>query len=121
MSGSHRVPTRTSLPSLTLPSPPDRQISRFVRYLAAIEYWQRADLGHWEEWPALVRTSSIGCCVAGLRAAACLLPSDVREELRVDALADKARTRPPRLGLLPAQLRSLLPVFPSSFGRTRSG
>lgn len=45
-------------------------VSRFVRYLDAIQYWQRPDLGHWEEWPPLVRTSSIGCCVAGLRACA---------------------------------------------------
>ena len=48
-------------------------VSRFVRYLGAIEYWTRADLGHWEEWPAAVRTSSLGCCVAGLRAVAPLL------------------------------------------------
>ena len=43
-------------------------VSRFVRYLDAIQYWQRPDLGHWEEWPPLVRTSSVGCCVAGLQA-----------------------------------------------------
>ncbi len=58
-----------------------------MRYLAAIEYWQRPDLGHWEEWPAVLRTSSLGCCVAGLRAVAPLLPPAARAELGVDALA----------------------------------
>ena len=69
-----------------LPAP---QIARFVRYLAAIEYWQRPDLGHWEEWPAVLRTSSIGCCVAGLRAVAPLLDERARSELGVDALASR--------------------------------
>jgi hypothetical protein len=81
------------------PRPPAPQISRFVRYLAAIEYWQRPDLGHWEEWPAVLRTSSIGCCVAGLRAVAPLLADDARAELGVDALASRgAEALSARLG-----------------------
>jgi hypothetical protein len=75
------------------------QVTRFVRYLAAIEYWQRPDLGHWEEWPAMLRTSSLGCCVAGLRAVAPLLSAEEREELGVDALASRgADALTPRLG-----------------------
>lgn len=72
--------------------PPDTAlIGRFVRYLAAIGYWERPDLGHWEEWPALVRTSSVGCCVAGLRAAGQVLGAAGREvcEGGLDALADR--------------------------------
>ncbi len=70
-----------------------------MRYLGAIEYWQRPDLGHWEEWPALLRTSSLGCCVAGLRAVAPLLSESEREELGVDALAARgAEALAPRLG-----------------------
>jgi hypothetical protein len=54
-------------------APDSALLSRFCRYLAAICYWERPDLGHWEEWPAVVRTSSLGCCVAGLRAVSPLL------------------------------------------------
>lgn len=48
-------------------------VTRFVSYLGAIEYQTRPDLGHWEEQPPEVLTSSLGCCVAGLRAAEALL------------------------------------------------
>ena len=41
-------------------------LSLFPRYFRAIEYWQDADQGHWEE-KAKVEASSIGTVVAGLR------------------------------------------------------
>jgi len=63
----------STLAATRLLQPDVRMLLRFVRYLGAIGYWQRHDLGHWEEWPPAVRTSSLGCCVAGLRAAAPLL------------------------------------------------
>ena len=65
-------------------------ISRFVRYLDAIQYWQRPDLGHWEEWPPLVRTSSVGCCVAGLQACAPLFEAAAAQNGGVGA--DAAHT-----------------------------
>lgn len=53
-------------------------LERFVRYMDAIEYWSRGDLGHWEEFPAEVLTSSLGCCVAGLRGILPLLSGDAK-------------------------------------------
>jgi len=45
-------------------------VKRFVLYLYAVGYWNREDRGHWEENSSNgARFSSIGCCVAGLRAA----------------------------------------------------
>jgi phosphorylase kinase alpha/beta subunit len=47
----------------------DRHIVQtLVRYLASIEYWHDPDNGVWEEQEE-VHASSIGACVAGLRAA----------------------------------------------------
>ena len=43
-----------------------RLLSKLVRYLASIEYWQDADNGMWEE-DEEVHASSVGACVAGLR------------------------------------------------------
>ena len=43
-----------------------RCLGYFVLYFEAIQYWQDADSGHWEETPK-VQASSIGCVVAGLR------------------------------------------------------
>lgn len=42
-------------------------IDTLLRYLAAIQYWQDADSGHWEEIKK-VNSSSIGAVVAGLKA-----------------------------------------------------
>ena len=80
-----------SLGARRLLTPDAALIGRFLRYLWAIQYWTRADLGHWEEWPALVRSSSLGCVVAGVRAAAALLPAAESEELQADALAARGR------------------------------
>lgn len=41
-------------------------LSEFLLYFKAIEYWQDADSGHWEE-AAKVSASSIGTVLAGLR------------------------------------------------------
>jgi phosphorylase kinase alpha/beta subunit len=41
---------------------------KIVRYLKHIEYWKNADAGYWEENNE-VRASSVGICVAGLKAA----------------------------------------------------
>lgn len=43
----------------------DNQV-QIIRYLKAIEYWQDADAGHWEE-DHRIHASSIGVVVAGLR------------------------------------------------------
>ncbi len=43
-----------------------RMLSKLVKYLASIEYWQDADNGIWEENEE-VHASSVGACVAGLR------------------------------------------------------
>ena len=42
-------------------------LALFPRYFQAIEYWQSADSGHWEEPPRRVSASSIGAVVAGLK------------------------------------------------------
>ena len=47
-------------------------LTHFVRYLAAIRFWQDEDSGHWEE-QRKVSASSIGTVVAGLEAFADLL------------------------------------------------
>ena len=47
-------------------------LTRFVRYFAAIRFWQDEDSGHWEE-QRKVSASSIGTVVAGLEAFADLL------------------------------------------------
>lgn len=44
-----------------------RILKKLVAYLAAIEYWHDADNGMWEEAEE-VHASSIGACVAGLKA-----------------------------------------------------
>lgn len=44
-----------------------RVVQKLVDYLATIEYWQDADNGMWEEYEE-VHASSIGACVAGLKA-----------------------------------------------------
>lgn len=48
-----------------------RVIQRLVAYLVSIEYWHDPDNGVWEEYEE-VHASSIGACVAGLKAAAAL-------------------------------------------------
>lgn len=61
-------------------------VQKLVGYLAAIEYWQDEDNGMWEENEE-VHASSVGACVAGLRAVSPLV--DVPDELiqkGVDAL-----------------------------------
>ncbi|HVS79819.1 MAG TPA: glycoside hydrolase family 15 protein [Candidatus Paceibacterota bacterium] len=42
-------------------------VQRLVDYLASIEYWHDPDNGMWEEWEE-VHASSVGACVAGLKA-----------------------------------------------------
>ena len=44
-----------------------RVVQRLVDYLASIQYWQDPDNGVWEEYEE-VHASSVGACVAGLRA-----------------------------------------------------
>jgi phosphorylase kinase alpha/beta subunit len=44
-----------------------RIVNKLVRYLEANEYWRDLDSGIWEEWEEL-HASSIGACVAGLKA-----------------------------------------------------
>src|SRR3990172_1426726 len=44
-----------------------RIINKLVKYLEAIEYWKDPDSGIWEEWEE-VHASSVGACVAGLKA-----------------------------------------------------
>lgn len=46
-----------------------RIVNKLVKYLAAIEYWHDTDSGMWEEGEEL-HTSSVGACVAGLKAMA---------------------------------------------------
>jgi len=43
-----------------------RIIQRLVDYLGAIEYWNDADNGVWEEYEE-IHSSSVGACVAGLK------------------------------------------------------
>ncbi len=44
-----------------------RVVNKLVRYLESIEYWNDEDSGMWEE-DEEVHSSSVGACVAGLRA-----------------------------------------------------
>ncbi len=44
-----------------------RIIQKLVNYLESVEYWHDPDNGMWEEWRE-VHASSVGSCVAGLRA-----------------------------------------------------
>lgn len=63
----------------------DRRIlQKIVHYLAHVEYWHDPDNGMWEEWRE-VHSSSIGACVAGLKAVEGLV--DVPKELVDNGLA----------------------------------
>jgi phosphorylase kinase alpha/beta subunit len=42
-------------------------LALFPRYFDAIQYWQDADSGHWEEPPKKIAASSVGAVLAGLR------------------------------------------------------
>lgn len=62
----------------------ERRIAqRLVDYLASVEYWQDPDNGVWEEYEE-VHASSVGACVAGLRAisgvAGIQIPPDLIEK-----------------------------------------
>src|SRR6185437_781110 len=62
-------------------------LSRFPAYFEAIQYWQDADSGHWEE-ARKIEASSIGAVVAGLLEMAALLRED-REKCAVFARASQ--------------------------------
>ncbi|MBN1792503.1 glycoside hydrolase family 15 [Candidatus Woesearchaeota archaeon] len=53
-----------------------RIVNKLVRYLASVEYWHDKDSGMWEE-DEEVHASSVGACVAGLRAVSKLSSIDV--------------------------------------------
>ncbi len=57
-----------------------RIVQKLVDYLATLEYWHDPDNGIWEEYEE-VHASSIGACVAGLRAASAsgiaVVPDDI--------------------------------------------
>ena len=57
-----------------------RIVQKLVRYLESIEYWHDADSGMWEENEE-VHASSVGACVAGLKAVAKLDTIDVPGDL----------------------------------------
>jgi GH15 family glucan-1,4-alpha-glucosidase len=42
-------------------------VQKLVGYLGCVQYWEDADNGMWEEWRE-VHSSSVGACVAGLKA-----------------------------------------------------
>ncbi|MBI4450734.1 glycoside hydrolase family 15 [Candidatus Woesearchaeota archaeon] len=53
----------------------ERIVQKLVDYLAAIEYWHDADSGMWEEAEE-IHASSIGACVAGLKAVSAIAEVD---------------------------------------------
>ncbi|MCM2325487.1 MAG: glycoside hydrolase family 15 protein [Candidatus Woesearchaeota archaeon] len=57
-----------------------RIVNKLVKYLASIEYWHDLDSGMWEE-DEEVHASSVGACVAGLKAISRLKDIDVPDEL----------------------------------------
>src|SRR3989339_866016 len=57
-----------------------RIVNKLVRYLQSIEYWHDTDSGMWEENEE-VHASSVGACVAGLKAVARLPKIHVPKEL----------------------------------------
>jgi phosphorylase kinase alpha/beta subunit len=57
-----------------------RIVNKLVKYLASIEYWHDQDSGMWEE-DEEVHASSVGACVAGLKAISRLKDIDVPDEL----------------------------------------
>ena len=57
-----------------------RIVNKLVQYLGSIEYWHDRDSGMWEE-DEEVHASSVGACVAGLRAVDQLPDIEVPEEL----------------------------------------
>jgi len=70
-------------------------LAAFVRYFAAIRFWQDEDSGHWEE-ARKVEASSIGIATAGLAAARDYFAAMVGRALPAAvtaALADATRTR----------------------------
>lgn len=56
------------------------QLAYFVHYFIAIEYWQDADSGHWEE-ARKIEASSIGPVIAGLQALLALMQTQHLPEL----------------------------------------
>lgn len=70
---------------LTLSDADWQVLGRFPLYFNAIEYWQDADSGHWEEAPK-IEASSIGVVVAAMTVMQALMTKEARENLTIDAL-----------------------------------
>lgn len=94
--------------ALTPDAPAASVLTRLVRYLEAIRFWQDEDSGHWEE-QRKISASSIGVVVAGLEAFAALLRQcgDWRRECGPDSeglassLAERGRQA--LAGILPSE------------------
>ncbi len=70
-----------------------RIIQKLVWYLSTLEYWHDADSGMWEENQEL-HASSVGACVAGLKAARNVPHVEVPEELIVRGETTLAKMLP---------------------------
>lgn len=86
-----------------------RIVQKLVRYLNNIEYWNDPDNGMWEEWRE-VHASSVGACVAGLKAVQSLV--DVPEELVERGLRTLFRLFPRESDDKAADLAQLSLVYP---------
>ncbi|XEC95203.1 glycoside hydrolase family 15 protein [Paenibacillus tarimensis] len=88
----------------------DREIiSKIVRYLINVEYWQDPDNGMWEEWRE-VHASSVGACVAGLKAVSDVV--NVPEYAIERGLTELLRLFPAESRDKPVDLAQLSLIYP---------
>jgi GH15 family glucan-1,4-alpha-glucosidase len=88
----------------------DREIvQKLVDYLQNVEYWKDPDNGMWEEWRE-VHSSSVGACVAGLKAVETVV--NVPPALIEKGLETLLAQFPSESGDRPADLAQLSLVYP---------
>ncbi|WP_409343195.1 glycoside hydrolase family 15 protein [Paenibacillus sp. MBLB4367] len=84
-------------------------VQKLVGYLQSVEYWQDADNGMWEE-EREIHASSVGACVAGLKAVSSLV--DLPEGMIEQGLRTLLRLYPRESGNKAADLAQLSLVYP---------
>jgi len=88
-----------------------RIIQRLVYYLASVEYWHDPDAGMWEENEE-VHASSVGACLAGLKAVAKLSDIEVSPELIANGVEALAKLLPRESASKFADLSQMSLIWP---------
>lgn len=88
----------------------DREIlQKLVYYLQSVEYWHDPDNGMWEEWQE-IHASSVGACVAGLKAIRSLV--NVPEQLINHGIDELIRLYPRESNDKEVDLAQLSLIYP---------